>query len=118
MPTLHKIVTRDRDYVTNSTSKYDKIYITGIMSVVNNIDLYFQEFFDTEKCEILKPYFIDTTSLKVNIKEYIEVNSAVALALQGLGIGISSVNFKELTLRDKIELPQLGNSNSSSSSKN
>ena len=47
MPTLHKIVTRVRDYVTNSTSKYDKIYITGTMSVVNNIDLYFQEFFDT-----------------------------------------------------------------------
>src|SRR5699024_918660 len=45
MPTLYKIVTKLQDYVANSTSKFEKIYITGTMSVVNNIDLYFQEFF-------------------------------------------------------------------------
>ena len=71
MPTLHKIVTRVRDYVTNSTSKYDKIYITGTMSVVNNIDLYFQEFFDTEKCEILRPYFV-SENIKINIKDILK----------------------------------------------
>ena len=101
MPTLHKIVTRVRDYVTNSTSKYDKIYITGTMSVVNNIDLYFQEFFDTEKCEILKPYFV-SENIKINIKDYIEVNSAIAIGMQGLGYGIKSMNFKKLTLSDQL----------------
>lgn len=45
MPTLYKIVTKLQEYVGNSTNKFDKIYITGTMSVVNNIDLYFQEFF-------------------------------------------------------------------------
>ena len=44
MPTLYKIVTKLQDYVTTSTVKFSKIYITGTMSVVNNIDLYFQEF--------------------------------------------------------------------------
>ncbi len=101
MPTLHKIVTRVRDYVTNSTSKYDKIYITGTMSVVNNIDLYFQEFFDTEKCEILRPYFV-SENIKINIKDYIEVNSAIAIGMQGLGYGIKSMNFKKPTLSDQL----------------
>lgn len=101
MPTLHKIVTRVRDYVTNSTSKYDKIYITGTMSVVNNIDLYFQEFFDTEKCEILRPYFV-SENIKINIKDYIEVNSAIAIGMQGLGYGIKSMNFKKPTFSDQL----------------
>ena len=118
MPVLYNIIKKFKKILSDNKLSVDKIYLTGAGVVINNIDLYFQENLNNTKCEILKPYFIDTTSLKVNIKEYIEVNSAVALALQGLGIGNSSVNFKELTLRDKIELPQLGNSNSSSSSKN
>lgn len=101
MPTLYKIVNKLQDYVTNSTIKFEKIYITGTMSVVNNIDLYFQEFFTTEKCEILKPYFV-TESVKINIKDYIEVNSAIALALQGLGYGIKNMNFKNPSFLDKL----------------
>lgn len=101
MPTLYKIVNKLQDYITNSTIKFDKIYITGTMSVVNNIDLYFQEFFTTEKCEILKPYFV-TENIKINIKDYIEVNSAIALALQGLGYGIKNMNFKAPNLMDRM----------------
>ena len=67
MPTLYKIVQRVHDYVNNMTVKFNKIYITGLMSAVNNIDLYFQEFFDTEKCEVLKPYFTKD-NIKINIK--------------------------------------------------
>ena len=83
------------------TVKFNKIYITGLMSAVNNIDLYFQEFFDTEKCEVLKPYFTKE-NIKINIKDYIEVNSAIALAMQGLGYGIKSMNFKKINFSDKI----------------
>ena len=101
MPTLYKIVTKLQEYVANSTSKFEKIYITGTMSVVNNIDLYFQEFFSTEKCEVLKPYFI-TENIKINIKDYIEVNSAIAVAMQGLGYGIKSMNFKKPSLYDQL----------------
>ena len=101
MPTLYKIVTRIQEYVANSTIKFEKIYITGLMSVVNNIDLYFQEFFQTQKCEILKPYFV-TENIKINIKDYIEVNSAIAVAMQGLGYGIKNMNFKKPSFADQL----------------
>lgn len=101
MPTLYKIVTNIQEYIANSTIKYEKIYITGTMSVVNNIDLYFQEFFTNEKCEILKPYFV-TENLKINIKDYIEVNSAIAIAMQGLGYGIKNMNFKKTSFADQL----------------
>lgn len=101
MPTLYKIVQKVRDYINSSTIKYNKIYITGMMSVVNNIDLYFQEFFDSEKCEVLKPYFL-RENIKINIKDYIEVNSAIAVAMQGLGYGIKTMNFKKLSFSDKL----------------
>ena len=101
MPTLYKIVQRVHDYTTNVTVKFNKIYITGTMSVVNNIDLYFQEFFDTEKCEVLKPYFLKE-NIKINMKDYIEVNSAIALAMQGLGHGIKTMNFKKANIYDQL----------------
>ena len=101
MPTLYKIVTKLQEYVTNSTIDFDKIYITGTMSVINNIDLYFQEFFKSEKCEILKPYFANE-NVKINIKDYIEVNSAIAIALQGLGYGIKNMNFKAKSFMESL----------------
>ena len=101
MPTLYKIATKVQEYVLTNTIRFDKIYITGTMSVVNNIDLYFQEFFQTEKCEILKPYFV-TENIKINIKDYIEVNSAIAVAMQGLGYGIKNMNFKKPSFSDQL----------------
>lgn len=96
IPTLYKVVTDLQKYIAKSKVAYDKIYITGTLSVVNNIDLYFQEFFQVEKCEILKPFFIKDRA-KINIKDYIEVNSALALALQDLGYGMQEINFQKQT---------------------
>lgn len=101
MPTLYKIATKVQETLATQTIKIDKIYLTGTLSVVNNIDLYFQEFFNTEKCEIMKPYFIKD-NIKINIKDYIEVNSAIALALQGLGNGLRDINFKKRDWRDDL----------------
>ena len=61
-------------------------------TVINNIDLYFKEYFKESKVEILKPFFLED-KMNINIKDYIEVNSAIALALQGLGLGIKNLNF-------------------------
>ena len=102
MPTLYKIASQTQEKLANSTVKIDRIYLTGTLSVVNNIDLYFQEFFQTEKCEILKPFFLKE-NVKINIKDYIEVNSAIALALQGLDYGLKDMNFKQRTWRDDLE---------------
>ncbi len=101
MPTLYKIASKVQETLANDTIKIDRIYLTGTLSVVNNIDLYFQEFFNTEKCEVMKPYFM-TDNVKINIKDYIEVNSATALALQGLGYGLKDMNFKKKDWRDDL----------------
>lgn len=101
MPTLYKIASKVQETLSNSTIKIDKIYITGTLSVVNNIDLYFQEFFKTEKCEVMKPYFLKD-NVKINLKDYIEVNSAIALALQGLGYGLKDMNFKKKDWKDDL----------------
>ena len=97
MPTLYNIVQEVKNIVDNSLNRIDKIYITGTGSVINNIDLYFQEYFTNIKCEILKPFFIPE-NVKINIKDYIEVNSAIALAMQGLGYGVKSINFKRTSI--------------------
>lgn len=101
MPTLYNIVQSVRTIVDNSAEKISNIYITGTGSVINNVDLYFQEYFSECKCEILKPYFIPET-VKINMKDYIEVNSAIALGMQGLGYGIKTLNFKKPSLTDKL----------------
>lgn len=101
MPPLYNIVQKVKEIMDNSLNRIDKIYITGTGCIINNIDLYFQEYFKDAKCEILKPYFI-TDSVKINVKDYIEVNSAIALAMQGLGYGIGTINFKKPNFLDKL----------------
>lgn len=110
MPTLYNILTKTQDILLNEELNISKIYITGTGALINNVDLYFQENFKQIKCEILRPYFIQLETLRLNIKDYIEVNSAIALALQGLGEGLKGINFKVLSLLDKIELPSFGKS--------
>ena len=101
MPTLYSIIQKVQEIVDNSLERIDKIYITGTGCVINNIDLYFQEYFNNVKCEILKPYFIPD-NVKINMKDYIEVNSAISLAMQGLGYGIKGINFRNPTVYDKL----------------
>lgn len=101
MPTLYTIASKVKEIIENNTIKIDRVYLTGTLSVVNNIDLYFQEVLQNEKVEILKPFFIKDT-VKINIKDYIEVNSAISLALQGLEYGLKDMNFKKHTFKDNI----------------
>lgn len=101
MPSLYNIVTELRKIVDQSLNKIDKIYITGTGCVINNIDIYFQEYLKDIKCEILKPYFLNNIPMtKINIKDYIEVNSAIAVALDGVGQGIKGLNFKKERIKD------------------
>ena len=57
MPTLYKIVTQTKKIMESNIITIDKIYITGTMAIINNIDLYFEQYFGGTTCEILKPYF-------------------------------------------------------------
>lgn len=107
MPTLYNIVQKVKEALGENAANIPKIYITGSGTVINNLDLYFQDNIEKVKCQILKPYFINVNKSNISVKDYIEVNSAIALALQGLGEGIKGVNFKKLGLMEKISLPEL-----------
>lgn len=101
MPTLYDIVGRLRKILNENIEKIDKVYITGTGALINNVDLYFEEYLENVRCEILKPSFIKM-SPDINIKDYVEVNSAISLALSGLGEGISGMNFKKTSFMDKL----------------
>ena len=102
MPVLYNIVERVKDVITASQIEIHEMYITGLATAINNIDLYFQENFLDKKCEILVPFFVDKSNIKLNIRDYIEVNSAITLALQGLGLGHKEMNFKHRGALDQI----------------
>ncbi len=101
MPILYNIVNETNKIIESHTDKIEKIYITGSAALINNVDLYFQEYLSDTECEILKPYFIERTK-DISIKDYIEVNSAISIALMGLGEGVTGMNFKKKTLADQI----------------
>lgn len=101
MPTLYNIVGQVKKIINEQATKIDKVYITGTAALINNIDLYFQEYLEETKCEILKPYFITNTK-DISIKDYVEVNSAISMALMGLNDGIEGMNFKQPSLQDKL----------------
>ena len=100
VPTLFNIV-QEVKKIKEEYNKIDKIYLTGLGTAINNIELYFQEYFQESKCEILKPFFAINNN-KINIKDYIEVNSAIALAMEGLDYGLKSLNFKTSSWKDDL----------------
>ena len=101
MPTLYTLVGNVRKIINKSEERISKVYLTGTATLINNIDLYFQEYLNEVECEILKPYFINVTK-DISIQDYIEVNSAISLALSGVGQGIQGINFKKQTFNEKI----------------
>ena len=101
MPTLYTIVGEVRRILNTNTEKISKIYLTGTGALINNADLYFQEYLDDVNCEVLRPYVVEGTR-DLNIKDYIEVNSAISLAMMGLNEGIAGMNFRKATFADKV----------------
>ena len=102
MPTLYDIVGKVKKIINETIYEIDKEYITGTATLINNIDLYFQEYLNEASCEILKPVALNSTEDKINIKDYIEVNSAISLALYGDGEGIEGINFKKQGFNEKM----------------
>ena len=102
VPTIYKVAQRLQEIIADGGIKYQTIYITGTLASVNNVDLYFQEFLPNIEVKILKPKFIEGSNAKINLKEYIEVNTAIALAMCGLGEGIKDFNFKKESTKEKL----------------
>ena len=90
---LSDIIEEVKNVIEKNEIQIDSIYLTGTGIVINNVDLFFQENFMDKKTEILIPYFTEKTNTKINVKDYTEVNSAIALALQTLSEKQEGVNF-------------------------
>ena len=101
VPALYKVAQEVLN-ISKNYKRIDQIYLTGYATVINNIELYFQEYFKESKIEILKPFFAGENS-RVNIKDYIEVNQAIALALQGMGYGARTINFSSDKKADELK---------------
>ena len=102
MPTLYNIVGQVKKTINESLAAIKTVYITGTLATINNVDLYFQEYLPEASCKILKPYFIRSNIKGISVKDYIEVNSAISLALQGLGEGVTGMNFQKQGFLDKL----------------
>ena len=102
LPTIYSIREELQQILLDSSTKYSKVYLTGTLALVNNVDLYFQEILTNIECIILKPKFVQETSTQINIKDYIEVNSAIALAISEFDDDKQTLNFKKVGLSDKL----------------
>ena len=69
----------------------NRIYLTGTGIIINNLDLYFHELFTDKTCQLLVPYFLPKDSN--NLKDIMEVNTAIALAFNGLGFNDQDTEF-------------------------
>ena len=92
VPTLFKMLNEIKEKMDQYGRQITKIYFTGTGIVINNVDMYFQDRLNDIQCDLVKPSFLDSQSLKIRIKDYIEVNSAISLALSGLQSG-NELNF-------------------------
>lgn len=102
MPTLYAINQRVQEVIATSPMKISKVYLTGSLALINNVDLYFQENMSSVECKIMRPYFIEEGLDQINIKDYIEVNSAISLAAQKLKDSLKGINFKKVPLSEKL----------------
>lgn len=102
MPTLYEIVGQVKKIINESDEKINTVYLTGTAALINNIDLYFEEYLENVKCEILKPDFIKVTP-DINIKDYIEVNSAISIGLMGMGTGVQGMNYKSTDALEQLK---------------
>lgn len=95
VPVLFNMINEIKEKIAEFGKQIKKIYFSGTGIVINNVDMYFQDRLNEIECEILKPSFINSQSLKIGIKDYIEVNSAISMALSGMGIGTTNeLNFE------------------------
>lgn len=92
VPVLFKMLNEIKEKMNEFGKQIHKVYFTGTGIIINNVDMYFQDRLNDIECDLIKPEFLDSQSLKIGIKDYIEVNSAISLALSGLSNG-NELNF-------------------------
>ena len=82
---IMKIVSEIKAVINKRPGIYKKIYITGTGAAISNVETFIEKLIDDVECDILRPAGIEGQK-KVAIKEYVDVNSAIALACEALRI--------------------------------
>lgn len=80
-----KIVSEIKSVMKKRPGIYKKIYISGTGATISNLETFIEKLIDDVECDILRPAGIEGQK-KVAIKEYVDVNSAIALACESLRI--------------------------------
>lgn len=91
IPMLYDLRSRIEKDIKPHLPLINRIYLTGTGAIINNLDLYFHELFTDKTCQLLVPYFLPKDSN--NLKDIMEVNSAIALAFNGLGFNDQETEF-------------------------
>lgn len=92
LPVLYDIRQRADEIIAPYKRLIKTVYISGSAVTINNVDLYFQENFPSMRVENVKPFFLSQQD-KATQNEVIEVNSAIAIALNGLGMVDPDIDF-------------------------
>ena len=82
---IMKIVSEIKSVMKKRPGIYKKIYISGTGATISNLETFIEKLIDDVECDILRPAGIEGQK-KVAIKEYVDVNSAIALACEALRI--------------------------------
>ena len=80
-----KIVSEIKSVMKKRPGIYKKIYISGTGATISNLETFIEKLIDDVECDILRPAGIEGQK-KVAIKEYVDVNSAIALGCEALRI--------------------------------
>lgn len=78
-PLLQEVLKNVQTYVEKYRKDIEKIILTGSGIIFTNIDILFTEFMD-QRCEILKPEFLEDTSNVRNTADMLETIEAMSLA--------------------------------------
>ena len=92
LPVLYDIRQRADEIIAPYKRLIKTVYISGAAVTINNVDLYFQENFPSMRVENVKPFFLSQQD-KATQNEVREVNSAIAIALNGLGMVDPDIDF-------------------------
>ena len=82
---IMKIVSEIKSVMKKRRGIYKKIYISGTGATISNLETFIEKLIDDVECDILRPAGIEGQK-KVAVKEYVDVNSAIALACEALRI--------------------------------
>lgn len=91
IPMLYDLRSKIEAFLKSHLPMLSKIYITGTGIIINNLDIYFHEVFTDKTCQLLVPYFLPKDSN--NLNDIVEVNTAIALAFNGLGYADREAEF-------------------------